>query len=247
MKWLMRALGIVWLLFGIVLFTRCQNWNMIAAIATWVLAGGIFFVFWQIMEARRSTHAQVAVDLFQELRSDRTLEILRFIYSLKADEDVQKLPSIDKHSIDHVLDRLEMLGALVAQGIVNDRLAIEAYGGPPVLKCWYKLRGYIKSVRDDRGLFCKYVEDFARRTVAYQIKHAPKDEWIHFLKEIPVKRDEDKINLIETLKGELLSRSRRERGWCWFLRYLNHPCWLCQEQWPKKRGDQKSSERIGQV
>jgi len=212
MKWLMRVLGIIWFLAGIVIFIYFSrqgwswDWNTLGSLATWVLAGSVWFAFWGIIEARRSTYAQVAVDLFQELRSDRTLKILRFIYSLKADEDVQKLPSIDKHSIDHVLDRLEMLGALVAQGIVNDRLAIEAYGGPPVLKCWYKLRGYINSVRDDRGLFCKYVEDFARRTVAYQIKHAPKDEWIHFLKEIPVKRDEDRVNLIETLKSELLSK-----------------------------------------
>lgn len=200
------VLTVLWFIAGFaLLFTYSVNWQVLTGFATWILAGGIFLAFWQIREARKSTNAQVAIDLFRELRSDRTLEILRFIYSLKAEEDVQKLPSTDKHGIDHVLDRLEMLGVLVAQGIVNDRLAIEAYGGPPVLKCWYKLRGYINSVRNGRGLFCKYVEDFARRTVNYQIKHAPKSEWIHFLKEIPVKRDEDKINLIETLKGELLS------------------------------------------
>ena len=234
MKWLMRVLGVTWILFGLTYLLRylywqgwSWNWNLFGNFATWILAGGIFFVFWQIMEARRSTHAQVAVDLFRELRSDRTLEILRFIYNLKAEEDVQKLSSIDKHGIDHVLDRLEILGALVAHGIIDERIAIEAYGGPPVLKCWYKLRGYINGVRNGRGLFCKYVEDFARRTVKYQIKHAPKDEWIHFLKQIPPTQDKDKINLIEEFKGNLLSR--RERGWSWFIRYFTHPFISCQE------------------
>lgn len=219
MKWLMRALGIIWVPAGLVLlliYLSWQDWSwdwsVFGGFATWVLAGGVFFIFWQIMEARRGTHAQVAVELFRELRSNETLKNLRFIYGLKPEEIKDLLdegPDQNKDKLEkivHVLDRFELLGALVKQGIIDERLAIEAYGGPPVVKCWYQLGElYIKEIRKQRGLFCKYVQDFARRTVRYQLKRAPKDEWICFLKEIPVKRSEDRINLIEVLqKDELL-------------------------------------------
>jgi len=229
MKWLTRVFGTVWLLGGVVIFLIYFNslnwdwdwetgWSTLAACATWVLAGGIVLVFWQIVEARRSTNAEVAVELFRGLRSAEMLETLRFIYRLKP-KDIRNLHAIDKNNIESVLDKFELLGALVKQGIIDDRLAIEAYGGPPVLKCWYQLgENYIKEIRKQRGLFCKYVEDFARRTMKYQIKHAPKDEWVHFLKETPVKRDEDRINLIETLKDELLSPRERRQAMC--IRHL---------------------------
>ena len=201
------------------------EWLVVSAVATWFLALGVAYAFLQLQQARKSTKAQLAVELFRELRSDETLEKLRFIYGLKPREiinlpDEERERNKDKHDIiDHVLDRFELLGALVSQGIIDERLAIEAYGGPPVLKCWHQLgENYIKKIRSQRGLFCKYVEDFAKRTVKYQLKRVPKDEWICFLKEIPPERDDDKINLIETLKNDLLSSY--ERFFAYSERYL---------------------------
>ena len=88
---------------------------MLAAISTWLLSGGIGIAIWQINQAKKSTNAQIAMDLFRELRSDRALEILRFIYNLKPAQKKYNLVSMDIHSIDYILDRFDVLSVLVAE------------------------------------------------------------------------------------------------------------------------------------
>jgi len=226
----MRVVGFIWLLAGIAGFFiyLCHqhwnwtwDWNMLGVFATWVLAGGIFFVFWQIMEARRSTNAEVAVGLSQELRDKDVLNTLREIYEHKP-SDLKRLVNSSKendkelrHRIEHVLDKLELLGALAAQGIIEEQIAIEVYGGPTALKCWYQLQEFIDGVRADRGIFCKYVQDFTKRTLKFQIKHYPKEQWTRFHRG-------DKggwENVIEELlKGELLSPCEQKQAM--FFRHL---------------------------
>jgi hypothetical protein len=141
------------------------GWPAVAAIATGVLAGGVIFAFLQIRQARKSTNAQLAAGLFKELRDYETVEKLRSIYDLKPDdlEDSQ----IDEKKIGYVLDRFELLGALVAKGIIDKKLAIEAYAGASALRCWYQLHKYIRKVRDERGYVCENYEDFARLSLDY--------------------------------------------------------------------------------
>jgi len=181
---------ILWVAPIIIIGITCQNWQLLVAIATWFLAGGIFVAIWQIIvtreNARKGTNAQLAVELSRELSSEEVRNTLRDIYRLP--ESVQNLRSCGKndseiHDIDSVLHRFNLLGALVSQGIFDERLAIEAYGGVPVLKCWYQLREYIRRERDRRSsLFCKYMEDFAWRTWEYQ-RNRPQEEHIRFYPE----------------------------------------------------------------
>ena len=190
------------------------DWQMVAAIATCVLAVGVVSAIVQVRQARRSTNAQVALGLFDKLREKELKNTLRKIYQLKP-ASVKNLPtSTDKkdkelkNEIEDMLDKFEMLGALVERGIIDERLAIEAYGGPPVLKCWYKLHEYISEERKKRGLFCKYVEDFAARTWEYQRRKRPKDEWIKFRRE-----EKDKpINLVEEFERNLALRPKRYKN-----------------------------------
>ena len=225
-------------------------WTAVGAVATSILAVGIVFVFLQVRQAKRGTHAQLAVSLFKELRDKNILDTFREIYRLKPNDIRRLLTSTEKKdvklacSIEGVLDKFELLGALVAQGIIDERIAIESYGGPPVLRCLYQLgENYIKEIRKQRGLFSKYVEDFAKRTVKYQIKHAPKDEWIHFLKEIPLKRSEDRINLIEELKDKLLSSW--ELRWAKLIRRLRS---ICKPALRERQGEKRvTAGNIGEV
>ncbi|GAG58533.1 unnamed protein product [marine sediment metagenome] len=96
------------------------------------MAGSVWFAFWGIIEARRSTNAEVAVELFKELRDKDVLDTLREIYKLKPDDITRMLSSNEeddvklRHGIESVLDKFELLGALVARGIIDERLAIEA-------------------------------------------------------------------------------------------------------------------------
>ena len=173
-------------------------------IPTWILAlgvlGGLWFTWWQIRETRKSTNAQVAVDLFNRLREDEAVYALRTIYRHEP-EDLAILLDIKpedekrtngekiglKKGIEYVLDNLELIGALVANEIIDERMAIEAYGGTTVLRCWYVLREYIKKARTQRGgPYCKYLEDFAWRALEHQ-KKVPQDERILFYKDDPNK------------------------------------------------------------
>ena len=134
----LTALGIIfdwWQLEGI---TRRESWGMLSASLTWILAVGVVFAIWQINQAKKSTNAQIAMDLFRELRSDRALGILRFIYNLKPAQGKLNLPSTDLHSIDYILDRFDVLSVLVAEKCVDDKLAIDAYAGVSALACPHK-------------------------------------------------------------------------------------------------------------
>jgi hypothetical protein len=96
-----------------------------------------------------------------------------------------------------VIDNLELLGALVSQQNFDKKIAVEAYSGSTALRCWYVLKGYIEAIRAQRGgLYCKYLEDFAWRTLDYQEKHSPEDEHILFYVDDPNKP----FNLIKFYK-----------------------------------------------
>lgn len=172
----------IWFLIALtaILFYLCSQgwkwdwstgWEAIGALSTWLLAGGIGAAFRQIQESRKSTNAQIAIGLSQKLRDEEAVELLQKIYELEP-ERITSLPNSNKkedqeleNKIIQVVDNLELLGALVAQGIVNEDMAIIVYGGPTSLKCWYKLNEYITRLRSTRHSLCsKYLEDFAART-----------------------------------------------------------------------------------
>lgn len=136
------------------------------AMATVVLAGGVFFAVRQIREAKRSTNAQIAVDLFEDLRNAETVRKLRSIYGLDA-RDFKYLPSRQKLEIDYVLDRFDMLGALTLNKIIDKKLAIETYAGTPALRCWYKLWHYVRKEQERRGYFDENYESFVRLCLDY--------------------------------------------------------------------------------
>jgi hypothetical protein len=157
----------------LLIFNRAFNWVAISVLVTWVLVGGLLLTFWQIFmtresieEQRKSTNAQIAMDLFRELRSDRALEIIRTIYNRK-ENDPNKLDTIDKHNIEYILDRFEVLGILVDEGIVDKRLAMDSYGGASALRCWYRLHPYIKEIEKKRGQYKINYKSYAQRCLKY--------------------------------------------------------------------------------
>jgi hypothetical protein len=163
MNWRTGFVLFVWLLFGNVVyyivkswdtdFWDIDTWQIVAAMATWLLAGGIAFAILQVRQARKNTDAQLAVELFKELRNYETVEKLRSIYDLTS-EDLKRLPSDREKEIDYILDRLDVLGALVVNRIIDKKLAIETYGGYSALRCWYKLcASFIRLEQCNRGYY----------------------------------------------------------------------------------------------
>ena len=142
-----------------------QLWTFIAAIATCVLALTVIIAISQIKVARRSTNAQIFVGLYKELRDETAIKKLRNIYeatksAMKNSKDVQR-------DIDYVLDRLDTLGSLVSNKIIDKKLAIETYGGPPALRCWYCAKEYIRAEQDYRGYYAENFEAFVKLSLDY--------------------------------------------------------------------------------
>jgi hypothetical protein len=153
------------------------NWMAVTGLATWVLAGGVGVAIWQIIvtrestskqldEARKSTNAQIALDLFKELRDNETVEKLQTIYN-RVENDKNKLSPIAQNNIRYILDRFEVLGILVDKGIVDEDLAIHAYGGASALRCWYKLHHYIQQMTSDLGPWKINYEIYTRHCLEY--------------------------------------------------------------------------------
>jgi hypothetical protein len=184
--WLITIIIAIWLILGAV---ACfwylykfgvLNWSVLSGVATWILALGVFIAIIQIQqsrnaaneqaeETRKNINAQIAIDLFDRLRSKEMKETLRFIYSLNKDD----LPPIyvkDLYRIEDLIDIFDLLGNLVVQEIVEKKLAIEAYAGPPALRCWYQLSRFLRELEKERGTYVINYEDFVRLTYDYFVK-----------------------------------------------------------------------------
>jgi len=129
------------------------NWTAIEAIATVILLLSILIAIGQINETRKSTNAQIAMELFRELRDEKAIDKMRSIY--KIDTNEKYLSESTKNDIDYILDRLDTLGNLVKMKIIDDKLAIETYGGPPALRFWYKIKSHIVNVQKERGIMVR--------------------------------------------------------------------------------------------
>ena len=192
------------------------GWTAIGAIATCILAAGIGVAIWQIIETRRSaakqlnaarlsTNAHVAIEISRELRSEENFNSLREIYSYRPEHLKEVLDHARINKIESVINRLSVLAAFVAKGLIDEAIAIETIGGVTALRCWYQLHNYVRETRWNRGShFGEYYEDFVRRSLNH-FKGENRQVW--FSRE----GETDKIDLVAKLyEGELYPRSLEE-------------------------------------
>jgi hypothetical protein len=197
------------------------NWKILETIATWLLGAGVVAAIVQIAdnryraeeqakqarkstdEARKSTNAQIAMELFRELRAEKAIEKMRSVY--KIESHAKYLSESEKNDVDYILDRLDTLGNLVKMNIIDEILAFETYGGPPALRFWYKIKEYIRKVQKERGYYGENFEGFVRASIEYFTNNKIMVNYYY-------KGQEDKpINLISELKKtENLPRSWEE-------------------------------------
>jgi hypothetical protein len=221
-----------WTLFGIIcvfafhyiLSNNTNNiawsgWSILEALANWILVCGIIIAIWQISESRRTTNAQLAVDILEKFKEKEIIDILEEIYNLDEidkqylkDQPIEnislrRLYSEKRHRINQVLYRIDLLAALVKRGIIEDKLAIEIYFGASVLRCWYQLGDvYIKELRKQRGIFCIAIDDFVKRSLRFQIENMSPEQWTRLSR-----IGKDPVCLVDELiqKGNLFSESEK--------------------------------------
>lgn len=194
---------------------KVTDWTQIGAIATCVIAVGMFIAILQLYLTKQNLKVQQAANLlaiFKEIRNPETKKTLRLVYSLTFDANSNelkyvssedKLTSEELNEINNLLDRLELLGLLSCHGLISQSKAIEGYGGAPV-RVWYKLNEYIKYERRHRGSYAEHLQEFVRRSIKYQVQYQPREKWTHLHSE----------NLIEKLSREFnvrIPKSNRKR------------------------------------
>src|SRR4030042_2690093 len=148
----------------------------VTAVATVILASGVFVAISQLKQTRSTTNLQLILSIFNDLRSDKARKTLDSIYILNREK--AKKRGITAAQV-RVLERIEMLGGLVNEGVVEPDTITRIYGGTLALKCWYKLCYYIKTERNNRGMiYCENLEDLASRTIEYWKRRRPEQKWI---------------------------------------------------------------------
>jgi hypothetical protein len=173
------------------------NWEAVAGFVgagILVLAGAI--AWWQVREMRRGRNADLVVQLFQQYRTTEAKQELEKVYK-QPPEILEEWHKKDQAvEIENILDRLEMLGILISQNVFDEELAIRLFGGMPV-RSWYCLRSYIENRRKEQGHYARYVQEFAKRSIKYQIEHYPENEWTRLKKD-----STPETNLVQELQKD---------------------------------------------
>ncbi len=229
-----KTMGTPWLLDSAV-------WQVMIALGTWILAGSVFLAYRQIKQAQKSTNAQLAVQLFTELRSEKTLKIIRDIYKLKSIGSGKRLSKKVKEDINYVTDRFELLGGLVDMGIIDKKLAIEAYAGTASIRCWYQLHQYVKQIRRERGYCAENYEAFARLSLDHYYRNKIEVTFYQ------IGEKDKELVFTELQKGNIKPRKpkdikkQREDAWKTEQRKTkkHHEKKWWKRLWPFKRKDKK--------
>ena len=204
------------------------NPDLTTTICTIIIASvaisGVILSLHQLKAMRRSGDLQFAMQVIQELRSPHWINKFKQIY------DTQGLDQIKTHKFlrndsERVLDRLEWVGVMLARGSIPEDLTMKLIGGLP-LRCWYKLGEYVKEVRKERGHYARFVEDFVRRSLKFQIAYVPREEWTK-LNGKELVHELLKMDIITTRELKVLKFKRH------FWSMLNHKLRMNKEEWSK--------------
>jgi hypothetical protein len=141
-------------------------WQGITAISVVVLTIGFIIGIVKYLQFRRRDDAKLAIDLFRDFRSDEFKAVIRSIYSVKP-EQWATLADYQRVRFDHLVDWLNLLGAVTRNREINENLAIETLGGPTAIRCWYRLLPYLRQETERRGFYCDSFEDFTRRSLIH--------------------------------------------------------------------------------
>ncbi len=141
-------------------------WQAITAISVIILTIGFIIGIVKYLQFRRRDDAKLAIDLFRDFRSDEFKAVIRSIYSVKP-EQWGTLADYQRVRFDHLVDWLNLLGAVTRNREINENLAIETLGGPTAIRCWYRLLPYLRQETERRGFYCDSFEDFTRRSLTH--------------------------------------------------------------------------------
>ena len=198
--------------------------TIVTCIIAFVAILGVILSLHQLKAMRRSSDLEFAMQVIQELRSLEWIEKFKRIY------DIQELNQIKtdidlQNDSERVLDRLEWVGIMLARGSISEDLTVKLMGGLP-LRCWYKLGEYVKEVRKERGHYARFMEDFVKRSLKFQIAHEPREEWTK-LNGNELVHELLKMNIITTRELKILKFKRHFRS------MLNHKLRMNKEEWSK--------------
>jgi len=152
------------------------GWTAVGAIATCVLAGGVFLAVRQQWESRRRARIEYTEKRMETLNTQDVKEGLRIAYWKKPSK-LNDLQKEEQDKLVNVLELMQALGLLVKVGLADKKLAIVAHRGK-FIRCWYVLRQCICYERSNRGKYGEGIEYLAKESYKYQQKKFPKEQWV---------------------------------------------------------------------
>lgn len=183
--------------------------DILLAVTAVILLLTLLVIIYQLHQSLKISRMQYGVLIMQELRTEKWREIFKNIYQAKNDEinDERKyLPEVE-----YALDKFEWVGTMLDEHIFYTDLVMKLIGGLPI-RVWYKLDevGFVKKRRKERGHYAIFAEDFTKKSIEYQIKNMPMEEWTKL---------DNKDILTELVKKKLISS--KELWWLNLTRKKN--------------------------
>ncbi|MCZ7403030.1 MAG: hypothetical protein O8C61_12475 [Candidatus Methanoperedens sp.] len=183
---------------------------------------GVVFTLSQLRVMRRSRDLEFALQVIKEIRSEDWIKKFIRIYKIQEPSKIKEDIGL-VNDVERVLDRLEWIGIMLERDSIPEDLTMKLIGGLP-LRCWYKLSAYVEEKRSDRGHYARFVEEFAKRSLKFQIVHEPKEEWTKLEKKELV-YELLKTNIIDSGELKYLKRKR------YLLSMFDRKLKMTEEDW----------------
>lgn len=179
--------------------------DIISAATAVVLFFTLFAIIRQLRLNDKISRAQFGIEIMDKLRTEDWKNRLKEIYQAKDDElkkDGKLVPEAE-----FTLDKFEWVGIMLNENIFPPNIVMKLIEGLPI-RVWYKLDrvGFVKMRRKKRGHYARYAEYFTKKSIEYQIKYKPMEEWTKLDTE-----DEEAISSKIIKKKELISSQELRR------------------------------------
>jgi hypothetical protein len=164
-----------------------QAWAGIGAAAgAVVLFFAALVALGQLREIKRTRRAQLPLPVFQELRARDCHQALSYIYR-NVDRSNPIVDGYTRRQIGLIVDRLELVGILVAKGMIEEDFAMKVTRSS-ALRFWYVIGKYLKQLPKERGHYAIFVEDYVRRCLQYELRNVRPDLRAKLEVPLPIQR-----------------------------------------------------------
>ena len=150
--------------------------DILLVIQNIILSVTAVILLWTLNNSRRNLKDRFGIKITQELRYPDWTKRFNKIYNAKK-EDLE-LGGKLQFEAQYTLDKLEWVGTMLRENLFSTNMVMELIGALP-LRIWYTLDKveFVEMRRKERGHYARNAEYFTTKSIEYQIKYKPMEEW----------------------------------------------------------------------